>query len=130
MGNPIATRQTINANGANNMTGTAVVLSDVELDNQNYNTVSFEIQITGTPTGTLSVEGSNQADPANPLKALAGVTFVPLPAGAMTPALPAVAGAALSYLGTLTTGARFVRLRYVNSGSTGQLNAYVSAKGP
>lgn len=120
--------QVIAAGGVNNMTGTATVLSsiidmrDVDLD------ASLEIQISGTPTGTLSLLGSNQYD------ALinAGATFVPLAAGAVTPALPAVAGAASSTICALTAqalGCRYLQLKYVNASSTGQLNVWAHGRG-
>lgn len=104
------------------MTGAAVVLSSV-LDMLTADRGGLEIQIAGTPTGTLSLEGSNQYDPITNNAA----TFVPLAAGAINPALPAVAGAAVAYIGNFTAQAlspRYVRLRYVNSASTGQLNVW------
>ena len=110
------------------MTGTAVVLGPSgAVDMLCVDQATLEIQITGTPNGTLSVEGSNQYDPiTNPSAA-----FVTLAAGAMNPALPAVAGAGLSYIGNLTAqalGCRWFRLRYVNSSSTGQLNVWFCGK--
>jgi hypothetical protein len=110
------------------MTGTNVVLGSV-IDMQDVDTnASLEIQITGTPNGTLTLEGSNQYHPLYNT----APTFVPLAAGAANPALPAVAGAALSLLSNLTAqalGCRYVRLRYVNSSSTGVLNAWFHGRG-
>ena len=128
MANFLLNRQFVASNGANNMTGTNVVLQDVEIDLQSFARVSYEIRITGTPVGTLTLEGTNQADPAIPGKAKTGVTFVTLPAAVITPALPAVAGAAVNYIGDLVTAARFVRLRYVNTSGTGTLDVYVNAE--
>jgi len=110
------------------MTGVAVLLSNV-IDMRNVDTAaSLEIQITGTPNGTLTLEGSNQYDAlTNP-----NAVFVPLAAGAANPALPAVAGAALSLLSNLTAqalGCRYLRLRYVNSSSVGVLNVWYHGRG-
>jgi hypothetical protein len=115
------------------MTGTAPVVGP-PIDMLEVDKGGFELQIAGTPTGTLSLEGSDQYDPtqgpAAPVNT--GIVFVPLAAGAMNPALPAVAGAALSYIGNFTAqalGCRTVRLRYVNASSTGQLNAFLTGQG-
>lgn len=120
----------VNSLGLTNMTGAAVVLGPTgAVDMLSVDTnASIEIQITGTPTGTLTLEGSNQYEPITN----ASATFVPLAAGAINPALPAVAGAAVSYIGNLTAQAlacKWVRLRYVNSASTGQLNAWFHGRG-
>jgi hypothetical protein len=125
MGNPIVNLKIIDAAGANNMTGTAIVPSRV-IDTWDLSAASLEIQITGTPNGTLTLEGSNQYDPvSNP-----NATFVPLPSSTMIPSLPAVVGqGAISYLGSVATGARYIRLRYVNASSTGQLNVWFSGTG-
>lgn len=120
--------QIVNAGGANNMTGTATVLSAI-IDLRNVDAeASLEIVITGTPTGTLSLTGSDQYDPqTNPAP-----TFVPLAAGAVTPALPAVAGAASSTIVALAAqalGCRALQLKYVNASGTGQLNAWFHGRG-
>lgn len=119
--------QVINSAGANNMTGTATVLSTI-IDLLNTDLAGgLEIQIAGTPTGTLSLLGSIQYDPKNNPNA----TFVPLAAGAVTPALPAVAGAASSTICALAAqalGCRYVQLKYVNSSSTGQLNVWAHGR--
>lgn len=109
------------------MTGTAVVLSNV-MDLLCVDQATLEIIITGTPTGTLSVEGSDRYQPIENN----AVTFTPLAAAAVTPALPAVAGAGSSTIVALTAqalGCRYFRLRYVNSSGTGVLNVWFSGKG-
>lgn len=117
----------VDSAGANNMTGTATVLSDI-IDLRNVDTAaSLEIQITGTPNGTLSLTGSNQFDRNNN----ASATFVPLAAGAVTPPLPAVGGAASSTICALAAqalGCRYIQLKYVNSSSTGQLNVWAHGR--
>lgn len=120
--------QIINAAGANNMTGTATVLS-APIDMLDVDSAaSLEIQITGTPNGTLSLLGSDQYD----LKNNPGAVFVPLAAGAVTPALPAVAGAASATIVALAAqalGCRWIQLKYVNATSTGQLNVWMHGRG-
>ena len=129
MANEILTRQFIASLGANNATGAATVTQDVELDTSQFGTVNWEIRITGTPTGTLTLEGTNQQSPSNSNKALS-TAFFTLPSTAMNPALPAVAGAAVNYSGDLVSGIRFVRIKYVNSASAGTLDVYVNATQP
>jgi hypothetical protein len=118
----------INSLGANNMTGTAIVLSNV-IDMLFVDlAASVELKITGTPTGTLSFEGSDQYDPVNN----SGATFVPLAGTALTPALTNPAGAGSTQLMALTAqalGCRYVRLRYVNTSSTGVLDAWFHGRG-
>jgi hypothetical protein len=125
-------RQIVNSQGANNMTGTATVVSDWVDTAKLGGQMSLEIQITGTPNGTLTLEGTNRLNPAKPNDVDPTAVAVPFAAGAINPALPAVAGAAVAYLGgVLVLGnqgsARWIRLRYVNSSSTGQLNAWAHA---
>jgi hypothetical protein len=120
--------QIINSAGATNMTGTAIVLSSIVDMLAADTTASLEIKITGTPTGTITVEGSNQYDPLNNPSA----TFVPLAAGAVSPALPAIAGAASNTICALTAqalGCRYFRVRYVNTSSTGVLNVWMHGRG-
>lgn len=110
------------------MTGTDVLLGGV-IDMKDVDTAaSFELAGTGTPTGTLTLEGSNQYDAlTNP-----SATFVQLAAGAINPALPAIAGSVPAYIGNLTAqalGCRYIRMRYVNSGSTGVLNSWFHGRG-
>lgn len=128
----------IDAAGVNNMTGTATVLSNV-IDMRDIDLVgSLEIQISGTPTGTLTLLGSNQYDRLiNPgTGANANAQFaslaVPLAAGAVTPALPGVAGAGSSTICALAAqalGCRYLQLRYVNTSGSGQLNAWAHGRG-
>jgi hypothetical protein len=129
MANEILTRQVISSLGANNATGVATVTQDVEIDTSQFGTLNYEIRITGTPTGALTLEGTNQQSPSNSNKALASAFFT-LPATFVNPALPAVAGAAVNYSGDLVSGIRFVRIKYVNSASAGTLDVYVNATQP
>jgi hypothetical protein len=114
--------------GVNNMTGTAIVLSPaIETFRFDPDFLNFEIQWTGAPTGTLTLEGSNQWDPfVNP-----GVGFIGINAATLlNPAIPAITGAS-TYLATLLKPAfcRWVRWRYVNTSGTGQLSIWAFGKG-
>jgi len=127
MGNPIKPLKpikVIDSNGVNNMTGTSTVVSGI-IDTWGLSALSLEIQAAGTAQGALTLAGSNQYDPAtNP-----NAAFVPLPSSAMVPALPSVNGSAVSYLGSVATGARYVQLKYVNATGAGQLNVWMNGTG-
>jgi hypothetical protein len=117
----------VNSLGANNMTGTAVVLGAV-IDMLTVDKGSFEIQAVGTGTGALTLEGSNQYDAVNNPNAV----FIALAAAAVTPTLTAPAGANVATLNALdrqALGARFIRVRYVNASGTGKLDVYFSGQG-
>jgi hypothetical protein len=115
--------------GANNMTGVATVMSLVmETQMFDSNEMSFEIQWTGTPTGTIVFEGSSQYDPiSNP-----GATFVTISnASLLNPVAPTIAGSPGSYIGAFfkPAMAKWVRWRYVNTSGTGQLSIWAFGKG-
>lgn len=99
------------------------------VDTEYFNAVNFEIRATGTPTGTFTLEGTNQTDPGAASQPLVGVTPVTMPAAAMNPPLPAAAGAAVDYVGDLVSGVRWVRIRYTRSGGAGSLAIHVNATG-
>jgi hypothetical protein len=116
------------------MTGTNILLSN-PLDMARTEKASLELQITGTPTGTLTLESTNQPNPSNEQQPDPNVTWVPLAAGAITPALPAVAGAAVAYMGGLVilggqAQGRWIRVRYVNASGVGVLNIFAHRSGP
>jgi len=99
------------------------------VDTAHCDAVSWEIAYTGTPTGTFTVEASNQYDPITN----AAPTFIAMPA--TTPVLPVPAGAGGSGLVTspgLAAGGgagRFQRLRYTFTGGTGTLNVWAVGVG-
>lgn len=125
-------RQIVNSAGANNMTGTATVTSDW-VNTDFLERLVFEIQATGTPNGTLSVEGTNQTGADGRPNANATPIALTSPT---SPALPSVAGAAVAALCAMTTiaggqgGCKFVRVKYVNSSGTGKLDVYAHGYGP
>lgn len=112
----------------NNYTMTATTTSTV-IDTAQCDAVSWEIICTGTPTGTFTIEASNQYDP----NSNATPTFIAMPA--TTPALSNPAGAGSSQLVTspgLAAGGgagRFQRLRYAFTGGTGTLNVWAVGVG-
>lgn len=120
-------KQLVSSGGSNNMTGTATILAG-PIDMRAVDVASLEIQIAGAPTGTLSMLGSNQYDPLlNP-----SATPVPLAAAAVTPALPAVAGAGSTTICALAAqalGCRWLWLKYVNASGTGQLDVWAHGRG-
>lgn len=106
----------------NNMTG-STTLHSVALDMRSWTAGTLAMIWTGTPTGTFTIEGS----PDNLLNAsplwidISGLLSVTLsqPAGA--------AGNNVIDIGR--TGLPWVRITYVNSGSTGTLQVVGNAKG-
>jgi len=98
--------------GANNMTGTATVLSTpIRMDSLQQ--LSLELSYTGTPNGTPTWEDSDSYDPVtNP-----NATFFTL---ATTAALAAIAAAG-SQMVAVTKRGKWGRMRYVNTSGTGQL---------
>jgi hypothetical protein len=117
--------------GTNNMTGTSTIFSmAIETYPYDTNQLSFEVQVTGTPTGTLTFEGSNQYDPKNN----PGISFITISAATLlNPAVPAVAGAPFnpSYMATALKPASFtwVRWKYINASGSGQLSIWAFGKG-
>lgn len=105
-------------------TGAQAVVSDPIDMGTAPSRVNIEIVSTGTPTGTYTIEGSNQYDPiANP-----SATFV-TQASAATPAFPVPAGAGAQTMhGVFNTNGsgqgRWIRLRYTNTSGTGTVSAY------
>jgi hypothetical protein len=109
------------------MTGTATILSSAIETFPYDNSISFEIQATGTPTGTLTMEESSQYDPVNNPNA----AFVPMNPIFNGVAIPTFSGAPVSAFCTHTRAAmgKWLRLRYVNSSGSGQLSIWAFGKG-
>jgi hypothetical protein len=115
--------------GSNNMTGTATIFSQaIETYPYDTNQLSFEVQVTGAPNGTLTYEGSNQYDPINNL----GVAFITISAAnLLNPSVPPIVGSPLAYMATSLRPASFawVRWKYVNTSGSGQLSIWAFGKG-
>jgi hypothetical protein len=99
------------------------------IDTWQLDVLSWEGLYTGTPTGTFTLEGSDQYDPvSNPAP-----TFITLPNP--TPAFPAPAGAGGSFivtspgLGGGGGAARYQRLRYARTGGAGSMDLWVTGTG-
>ena len=84
------------------------------LDISTIDMVSAELVVTGTPTGTLTIEASNS-----------GTNFTIL----STTALSGSAGISFYNSGATKIAYNFVRIQYVASSGTGALTMYFSAKG-
>jgi hypothetical protein len=124
--------------GTNNATGSAILLTPV-LELWPFYYLSVEVKWTGNPSGAITWEASNQYHPiTNP-----GATFVQIDnafvtqigriGGSSAPSgSPGSAMANVNLFGSATVaalGARWVRMRYVNSGGAGPLDAWFSAEG-
>ena len=129
MGKQLLQVKAIDPFGLNNMTGVASIVSaPVEMYWYDVSRFSLELLWTGTPTGTLALEGSMQYDPVtNP-----NAVFLPINSNfGPFPAFTNPAGAGGSYIGMVSplAGAKWLRLRYTNSSGTGQLSAWFYARG-
>lgn len=103
------------------MTGTAT-LTSVAQNLQNFDNIGLEITWTGTPTGTISILGSVSA-------AFPAASTVSYYALSFNPGLTQPAGSAGGYLIDLNQFPfPYMKVQYVNSSSTGTLNAYLYGK--
>lgn len=100
-----------------NVTGPATNIS--YLDN-----VAMQLNFTGTPTGTFSVEGSLDHKEYNGQIVSAG-NFIPLSL-ATTPVASGAAGQILLDLNQLSFP--YIRIVYTRTSGAGSLDAYISAK--
>lgn len=117
-GNSSGVRQLV-SNGT--MTGTSVITSAV-FNIQDMSLLSVHLIWTGTPTGTFTVQGSNQYDSTNPNAAADWVSL------SLSPA-PAAGGSASSALVNLAQlGFAYLRVTYTNSAGSGTLNVYAFGK--
>jgi hypothetical protein len=113
--------------GANNATGTATVVSSAIETFPYDNSVSFEVQTTGTPSGTITMEGSDQYDPTNNPNA----TFIPINTVFNGVVIPTIAGAPVSayFTHTRPVMSKWMRIRYVNSAGSGTISIWAFGKG-
>ena len=90
---------------------------------QNNDSISYDVAWTGTPTGQWYVEVSNTYNPRTGQGRWHELT-------GFSPTLPAPAGAPGQFAVTIRKcGYRFIRLKYIGSGSTGQAEATAYATG-
>ena len=102
------------------MTGTTVVTSPIT-NIRGFDNVAYDIQFTGTPTGTFSVLVSSSYDPVtNPNAIFIALTLSPSP----------VASGAAGQIGIdiNQSGFQYIKLVYTNTSGTGTLSAFVSGK--
>lgn len=106
--------------GTNKITGTPVVI-------EQSHGVSWTMRWTGTPTGTFSVEVSNEYDPqTNPTPGDWTQYTLTIPAGVNPAGAYPAAGSGIDLA---PTSFRAARLAYTNSASTGVLTARAHVKG-
>jgi len=93
--------------------------------------IAWEALYTGTPTGTFTLESSNQYDPiSNPTP-----TFIPIPSAQVIGTLPVPAGAGGAFIVTTpgpskAAGAgKYQRLRYTATSGAGSLDLWVCGAG-
>jgi len=119
MGNKKTNKYYLIKNGV--MTGTTTVTSSPQ-NVENFDNVGLEIVWTGTPTGTITIQGSiSQSIPGAVAVSYTDLTFAPL--------LDQPAGSAGRYLVNVATYAMpFIRVNYVNTSGSGTLNVYLYSK--
>lgn len=93
---------------------------------EGFDRCSVEILVTGAPTGTVTVQASNDFVPSNihlsPSESPANWVDIPL-------GLNALAGAAQNYYIDFTqTGIPWIRVNYVSTAGAGNLTTVVTAK--
>lgn len=102
------------------MTGTSVITSQIT-NIRGFDNEFYDIQFTGTPTGTFSVQVSSSYDPITNPNAI----FIPL---VLSPAPVAAGSSGVIGIDINQEGAQWIKLVYTNVSGTGVLNAYISAK--
>jgi hypothetical protein len=106
--------------GTNKITGTPVLI-------ESSHGVSWTMRWTGTPTGTFSVEVSNEYDPqTNPSPSDWTQLTLTIPSGVNPAGAYPAAGSGID---VAPTSFKWIRLCYTNSASTGVLTARCHAKG-
>lgn len=98
---------------AQSMTGTSTITS-TPTDTRYLDNVGVQFNWTGTPNGSFFVDVSLDQVTWN------AITLSPAPA--------ATGAAGSAYIDINQISAPYLRLRYVNSSSTGTLDAYITAK--
>jgi hypothetical protein len=102
------------------MSGTSTISSPIT-EIRGFDDVYYEMQFTGTPTGTFSVQVSSSYDPiTNP-----NAVFITIP---LSPTPIATGTAGSIGIDINLEGSQWIQLVYTNTSGTGTLNAYVSGK--
>lgn len=87
----------------------------VSLDRGNMGRISWQVEVTGTPTGTMIVEVSNDNDQDISRGVDTWVQYTPV-------TVPGITGA-VTFGITITPGYRRARLSYTNASSSGTIKA-------
>jgi hypothetical protein len=85
--------------------------SSVSIDAHEARLLNLQYTFTGSPTGTLSLQGSNDS-----------ITFAPI----QTPT--AISAAGTNFITIVDFGCRYVKVVYTFTSGSGTLNAYLVAK--
>lgn len=119
---PLLTPHKVIENGV--MTGTTVLTSSVTVI-QNISYIGYSVSFTGTPTGTFSVEVSNDYS-INPDGSVRNAgTWTPI---TLTGSPVASGSAGTGFIDIDGIAAYAIRLKYTNTSGSGVLNAYVNGK--
>lgn len=117
-------QMTFGGSSTGTMTGTSTITSNSQ-NVENFDNVGLEISWTGTPTGTITINGSISAAFIQPGNTNAG-TFYPL---TFSPGLTQPSGSAGGYLVDLNqVPFPVINVSYTNSSGTGTLNVYIVSK--
>jgi hypothetical protein len=108
---------------AQNMT-TSLVSTPVEVKNQDN--VGIQLDWTGSPVGTFSVQISSNYQAPTPLEPGITGNWVTLP---LSPGIAAVGTPDDAYIDLNQMSCQYVRILYTAASGTGSLNALVVAKG-
>jgi hypothetical protein len=102
------------------MTGTSVITSPIT-EIRGFDNIFYDIQFSGSPVGTFSVQVSSSYDPITNPNAI----FIPL---VLSPAPVASGSSGVIGIDINQEGAQWIKLVYTNSSGSGTLDAYVSGK--
>jgi len=120
---PLINKPIINAASmASNINGPVTII-------QRLPGISYDIQWTGTPTGTFTVQVSNSYFTDNEGNVIGTPNWTNLPTASFSGTYPVPSGSAgAGFLDVVGTEAYAVRLIYTASSSTGALTVYAAAK--
>lgn len=91
---------------------------------ERFDRIMLEIICTGTPTGTVSLQVSNDFLPVNQQQIVSSANWNDIPLS-----LTALTGGPETYIiDMVETAGPWLRINYVQSGGTGTMNAVITAK--
>lgn len=102
------------------MSGTSTLTSQIT-EIRGFDNIAYEVDFSGTPIGTFTVEVSNSYDPiTNP-----NATFVVL---VLSPTPVASGSSGVIGIDINQSGFKYIKLTYTNTSGSGVLQAYISGK--